>query len=58
MTFNVSTSEFQKIWSNLIEYLRLENENTMQQNSDADAVMVGVHRALTTTALLAECTPM
>jgi hypothetical protein len=57
MMANVSTSEFQKIWSNLIESLRLENENTMQQNPDADAVMEGVHGVLTTIALLAECTP-
>jgi hypothetical protein len=58
MMANISTSEFQKIWSNLTEFLRLENENTMQQNPDADAVMEGVQGVLTPIALLAECTPM
>jgi hypothetical protein len=39
MIVNVSKPKVQKIWSHLTESLRLGNENTMQQNPDADAVM-------------------
>jgi hypothetical protein len=45
---NVPTPEYQKLWSNLIESLRLEYENAIQQNPDADAVIErvpgGTHR--------------
>jgi hypothetical protein len=47
MMANVLTPEFQKLWSNLIESLRLEYENTLQQHPDADAVMECVHGVLT-----------
>jgi hypothetical protein len=44
---NVHTPEFQKLWSNLIESLRLEYENTVQQHPDSDAVMELVRGVLT-----------
>jgi hypothetical protein len=36
---NVPTTEFQKIWSILINSLKLEYEDTIQQHLDADAIM-------------------
>jgi hypothetical protein len=57
MMVNVFTSELQKIWSNLIEFLRLGNENTVQQNPEADAVMECAYGVLTTIVHLEECTP-
>jgi hypothetical protein len=54
---NVTTLEFQKLWSNLIESLRLEHENTAQQHPDADAVMELVRGVLTAIVRLAGYTP-
>jgi hypothetical protein len=54
---NVPTPEVQKFCSNLIEYLRLVCENTIQQHPDADAVMEHVCGVLTAIARLAGCTP-
>jgi hypothetical protein len=53
---NVPTPEFQKLWSNLIDSLRLEYKNTMQQHPDA--VMKLVCGVLTDIAHLAECNPV
>jgi hypothetical protein len=53
---NVPTPEFQKLWSNLIESLRWEYENTVQQHPDADAVMERVHKVITAIAQVAGCT--
>jgi hypothetical protein len=53
---NVPIPEFQKLWSNLIEYLRLEYENTIQ-HPDWDAVMEHECRVLITITRLAGCTP-
>jgi hypothetical protein len=55
---NVSTPEFLNMWSNLIQSLKLEYENTVQQNPDTDAVMECVCGVLVAIARLAECTPM
>jgi hypothetical protein len=55
-TAKVTTPEFQKLWSNLIEFLRLKYENTIQ-HPDADAAMVSVRGVLTAIARLAGCTP-
>jgi hypothetical protein len=57
MMANAPTPEFQKLSSNLIESLRLEYENTIQQHPDTDAVVGWVHGVLTTIACLAGCTP-
>jgi hypothetical protein len=54
---NVPTQEFQKLWSNLTESLRLEYENTIKQHPDTDAVMERVRGVLTAIALLTGCTP-
>jgi hypothetical protein len=53
---NVHTSEFQKLWSNLIESLKREYENTTQ-HPHVDAVMERVRGILTAIARLAGCTP-
>jgi hypothetical protein len=55
---NVPTPEFQKLWSNLIESLRLAYENTIQEHPDADAVMEHVQEVHTVIAFLAGCTPV
>jgi hypothetical protein len=52
---NVPTPEFQKLWSNQIEYLRLGYENTLQHH-DADDVMEHVRGVLTGIARLTGCT--
>jgi hypothetical protein len=51
---NIPTPEFQKLWSNLIESLRLEYENTVQQHPN-NAVMNLVCGVLTHVAHLAQC---
>jgi hypothetical protein len=47
ITANVPTPEFQKFWSNLIESLKREYENTIKQFPDADAVMETAREVLT-----------
>jgi hypothetical protein len=54
---NVPTTEFQKLWSSLTEYLRSEYENTIQQRRDADTVMESVRGVLNALARLSGCTP-
>jgi hypothetical protein len=54
---NIPTPEFQKLRSNLIEYLMLECENTVQY-TNADAVMKRVRRVLRAIAHLEGCTPL
>jgi selenocysteine lyase/cysteine desulfurase len=54
---NVPTPEFQKIWSNLIECLRLEYENTTEQHPDAEALTERIREVVTAIARLAGCTP-
>jgi hypothetical protein len=49
---NVPSSEFQKLWSNLIEYLRLEHENLIQQHPGSDAVIELVRGVFTAIARL------
>jgi hypothetical protein len=49
---NVCIPEFQKLWSNLIESLRLDYENTTQKCPEANAVMVFVLVELTAIELL------
>jgi hypothetical protein len=49
---NILTTEFQKLWSNLIESLRLECESKIQ-NPDTDAVKELVRRILTEITCLA-----
>jgi hypothetical protein len=56
MMVNVPTPEFQKLWSNLIESLRLEYENFIQ-HPDCDSVMERVSGVLTAIAHIAGCTP-
>jgi hypothetical protein len=55
---NVPTLEFQKLWSNLTESLRLKYtyDNNIQ-HPYANAVMESVCRVLTTIACLAGCAP-
>jgi hypothetical protein len=53
---NIPIPEFQKLWSNLIESLKLEYENTVQQHPDSDAVVKRICGALTPIARLVECT--
>jgi hypothetical protein len=53
---NVPTQEFQKLWSNLIEYLRLEYKNTIQ-HPDWDAVMEHECKVLIAITRLVGCTP-
>jgi hypothetical protein len=56
-TANVPTPELQKLWSTLLESLRLEHEDTVQQQRpDADAVMERVGGVLTANARLEGCT--
>jgi hypothetical protein len=57
MMANVPTPEFQKLWTNLIECPRLEYENTIHQQPDADAVIERVRGVLTVIIRLARCTP-
>jgi hypothetical protein len=54
---NVPTPQLQKLWSNMTDSLRLEYENTIQQDPDADAVMERVRGVLTAIARLVGCTP-
>jgi hypothetical protein len=53
---SVPTLDFQNLWSNLTESLRLEYKNTVQ-HADTDAVMVYVREVLNPIAHLAGCTP-
>jgi hypothetical protein len=52
----VPTLEFQKLWSNLTESLRLKYENNIQ-HPYANAVMESVCKVLTTIACLEGCAP-
>jgi hypothetical protein len=54
---NVRTQEFQKLWSNQIESLRLEYGDTVQQHPDADAVMERVRGVLIVIARLGDVPP-
>jgi hypothetical protein len=54
---NAPSPEFLNLWSNLIESLRLEYENSKQQHPDADALMERVCVVFTAIARLARCTP-
>lgn len=51
---NEPTPEFQKLWSNLTEPLRLQYENTIQ-HPDANSVIEHVCGVLTAIACLAGC---
>lgn len=54
---HVRNSGYQKLWSNLAESLRFEQENTIQQHPDADTLMERVCVVVTAIACLAGCVP-
>jgi hypothetical protein len=54
---NVPSPEFQKLWPNVIESLRLEYGDTTQQYLNTEVVMERVCWVLIAIACLAECTP-
>jgi hypothetical protein len=54
---NAPTPEFQKLWTDQIECLKLECQDAIQKHPDAAGVMERVHRVLVDIANLAGRTP-
>jgi hypothetical protein len=52
----VSATDFKKLWSNHISFLRREYKDAIQQHRDAGGVMERVHVVLIDIAGLAGCT--